>query len=460
MTIVTWLRNVVLIRRGTRALDAPGQGTAHHGLVTPSDPSQSRPLLSAHSLLSAAVNVASILFVAAWTTFVVAFLQTRGLFNWLGTDWAMYWGATRLFVIGGPAAAYDVRRLPEAMRPLLAFYGPLVHGQVVGPTPYPPIFFTLFIPFTWVPPRLGFLSWTLINFGLGLYVFACVARKSGFQSWGLPVSLALSFPFAYGVFVGQPVGIMLFCFWRFLSALERGDDFVAGLWLGWLVYKPQLLPVFGLVFLLKRRWRALGGLSAVAGTVALGSTLWFGVGWITSLLQLLVTDYAGVDQVQSTVSPQHMISWRGVVVNLAPGVGNAAALIIIAMLSIIALAVLPAIWRGDWSPVAPEFPDRVVGTLIVTFLVGYHSHIHEATLLLVPAVAVVARRGTPRPVKWMMVASVYGFPLLFFATLMVPYISMVFVIEMLIVLVLVTLEGVSHSRVSKNEVTSLTAVVS
>src|SRR5262249_11471710 len=65
---------------------------------------------------------------------------------------------------------------------------------------------------------------------------------------------------------GQSSGAALLACAVALAALRRGREFLAGLALGCLVYKPQLGVLFGIACLAARQWRVVSGaLVVVAG---------------------------------------------------------------------------------------------------------------------------------------------------------------------------------------------------
>ncbi len=71
-----------------------------------------------------------------------------------------------------------------------------------------------------------------------------------------------------------------------LLALRGGADWEAGLLLGLLGLKPQLLPIWGVARLASRRWRALGGLMITSLGLIAVSTMLAGPDWIVAWLTL------------------------------------------------------------------------------------------------------------------------------------------------------------------------------
>jgi hypothetical protein len=112
-----------------------------------------------------------------------------------------------------------------------------------------------------------------------------------------------------------------------------------------------------------------------------------------------------------------------VLLNLLPetvpdGLGVALALIASAAT---ALALWP-VWRGPWAadgPWAdgPRFDRQLLATMLVTMLASFHNHAHGATLLVAPALAVLAG-GAAGPVLGALLFLAVLLPdAVFFATL-------------------------------------------
>ena len=61
----------------------------------------------------------------------------------------------------------------------------------------------------------------------------------------------------------------------------------------------------------------------------------------------------------------------------------------------------------------------MLATLLITVLATYHSHIHGATLLLVPGMALLGRGAAPRAVAWLLRMGVVA-PVVVFALVRNP----------------------------------------
>jgi hypothetical protein len=212
------------------------------------------------------VFAGGVLLLVFWALAIASVIRARGLFDWIGFDFGVYWAAARAFFIDGPVSVYDLEVLRKHIAPVGAFYGSGADPLKVGPVPYPPIFFLLIAPFAALPPLVAFLTWTALNVVAAVAVLRGMAERAGWSNgWGFAL-LGLSFaPIVFAIWVGQPTVLMTFALYRAYRSFEREDDFKAGLWAGALLLKPQYAAFLGIALLLNRRWRAAAGMALVGG---------------------------------------------------------------------------------------------------------------------------------------------------------------------------------------------------
>ena len=181
-----------------------------------------------------------------------------GLFNSIGVDYALFAAGERMVVAGRPAEVFDHDAVARAVAPLEAYYRPDTGDLRASPLAYLPLLFLTYWPFASLNPVWGYLLWVSANLALAAVVLrGLAARFPSGTSWAVPVLGLCYFPLAYGLFVGQPVALLLFAFDRAYRAWENGRDFRSGLWLGALLLKPSYAPFLVLALAYKRR----GGLS-------------------------------------------------------------------------------------------------------------------------------------------------------------------------------------------------------
>jgi len=358
------------------------------------------------------IGVAIVINIVFWIVQTIVEWWVYGLFYVLGVDWSRFWGAARAFTHAGPRFGYDLMSIANHMQPIAAFYDHSVSNLAlkVGPAPYPPIFLALFTPFTWPPPTIGFLLWVVFNVALGFPVARSLASHFPSDQRRLMTALLLLFyPFVMALFVGQMVVILLFAFWKGYEALRRGEDFRAGAWFGVMLIKPQYAAVLLLVLLAKRRWNAIAGNIATGFGILVSSLAVGGISGVIAYVRMILIDYPNYSG-GLAITPQGMISWRALVLNMEPDVSKIPGLVLTGILSLISLAMLAVIWRGEWNPRIPRFHQQMMATMLVSLLVAYHSQVHGAVLLMVPGAFIAAHESSESFVKKVMVVSVFAPP--------------------------------------------------
>lgn len=373
-----------------------------------------------------------------------------GLFYSLGVDWSRFFGATRAYALSGPGAAYRLDAITRNMQPLGHYYGPQAGALKVGPAPYPPIALALFLPFTLPPPPIGFLLWTVVNLALVLGVARALAVRCCRGSWRMTLLLALWYPAALALFVGQMIGLLVASLYLGYRALEDGNDLQAGWWLGMLLVKPQYAAVLVLVLIMKRRWRAVGGvtlagLAIVLASLAVGGTV--GIAGYVAMVAGPFLNYGGA----VAVDPSGMINWRGLLSNVFPGLPAVQGIALTAALSAATLATLPIVWKGHWDPRGDRdrFAMQMLATMAATLLVAYHSQLHGAALLMIPAALVATRRVAPRLLRWLILFSLFALPVLAGVTRLgrsrYELASMAFVATMALAICAIVVDRLAHS---------------
>ncbi len=233
---------------------------------------------------------------------------------------------------------------------------------------YPPGTAWLFVPFSIWPLPVGFWLHALA-------MTACVAASGwlGGRIFGLDGRVALLIAFAWtpsmsSAIAGQNAALALLLCLAAIDGLRRGNDGLAGLAIGLLLFKPSLaLPLLGLL-MLRLRWRALPALMAcaavwyLAGVVAAaGEWSWPGH-WLSSL-----GDYYPGDTAFNLV---RAISMPGVI----QGLGGSGWLALTLGAGLV-LAALPRLLR---APIA----EAGAGALIVGLAVSPHALNYEGALML------------------------------------------------------------------------------
>ena len=276
----------------------------------------------------------------------------------------------------GDTLGFDFRAYHQAIVRLLGG-GPLYDMSYTetggfGLFYYPPTFAPLLAPFAFASEPLAIGVWIGISV-VAFLVGVAVLPVSRAVAWWIVLLAGLSFPFVYGVKLGQ-VGPILFLLiaigWRWIDAPARLGVSAAlgaaiklqpGLILGWA--------------LLTRRFRAvvigavlLAALSIVA-TLMAGPTAW------TDFLSLVRT-------VSDPITTPHNFTPGAVAYQLGAPAGLASAIQVASMVLVVVLVLVAIRWSTDEA--------SYLATVVATQLLSPILWDHYAMLLLLPVAYLLA----------------------------------------------------------------------
>lgn len=195
--------------------------------------------------------------------------------TWLvdGDGRALYLDFTELFAAGlqalhgATASIYDPAQFLHVQDALLG----RGHARF-SVWPYPPTFYLLLAPLAALPYFAAFFMWisaTLL--GLIAVVYRIVPRRAA-------IALVLASPFTvWNVLTGYNGFLTASLLGAALLFLER-RPVLAGLFIGYLTYKPQWGILVPVALIAAKEWRAIGGAVAATALLAGASVAFFGVG--------------------------------------------------------------------------------------------------------------------------------------------------------------------------------------
>ena len=184
-----------------------------------------------------------------------------------------------LVSLSGLAAIHLASLTPAFLRPDLIDFSAFVDNASawLSGTPYPatsrdpntPHAILVFVPFVFLPLRLGLAIWIGVTYLCFFLTLRAVSRELGLRMSGAMrvtlVAFALATPPSRDVFVNGnmvwPLALVFTAAWR-LARRERLSRAAAVL--GVLATVKPFLGMFGLLFLVRRRWSALGAMTAAA----------------------------------------------------------------------------------------------------------------------------------------------------------------------------------------------------
>jgi hypothetical protein len=268
----------------------------------------------------------------------------------------------------------------------------------IHPFVNPPFTAVLYAPFAAGGYVVGLAAWWAVGLA-ALGGSLVLLRRELFLSRAvsirqLALGAVLFFPTIAWFMYGQNTAVTLLLFTMTYVWLRRGRDFRAGLALGLLFYKPQLMLACGAALLVKGRWSAL--LGAVAGTGA-----WLAVGWAVNPETML--QYAGLGPAlfdflrgDSQAFGLHvnyptwgLHSFFGFSSLLLDGWSRSAADGLAGLLTICGLIAICVAWlRTPWKPGSRQWDLTIAATLAFGLLISPHLFLYDLLLLLLPLIIV------------------------------------------------------------------------
>lgn len=182
------------------------------------------------------------------------------------TDFAVWWAAGLQALHGNAAALYDPEEFAKIQS---ALFGP---GEAFYPNwpSYPPTFFLVLAPLALLPYRFAFITWDVVTLlGCVAVVYFIVRRRAA-------IALTLASPFSAWNFLAAQNGFLTASLLGgSLLFLER-RPVLAGVFIGWLTYKPQYGILFPVALLASRQWRAIASATVTAAVLVGASIALFG----------------------------------------------------------------------------------------------------------------------------------------------------------------------------------------
>lgn len=312
----------------------------------------------------------------------------------LGGDALAFWSVGRIADTRGYGDVYTVDILRQTQNTALEALG--FNSELASTMPAP-LFAFFFFPFqilSRLDPRPMFWVYSAISLAaiiLYLWFFAKKMGSGGGKniSTGMLVMLMLvSYPVFQNLFWGQVEVVLLICAGEFLRNAAGKKPLLAGLWLGGLLIKPQVLILIIPALLLLKNWKVLYGFT-ISSTVVLGISLGLsGIEGVISMVNLWLSYVPGM----ATNAPENMMNWRMLALHINGWTNSfvgwivaGAGILFTLVLDVLLLRRRPQFGSDTWLLV-------VFGILASTCAVTWHSHTHMA-MVLIPFIMFAAMQG-------------------------------------------------------------------
>jgi hypothetical protein len=258
---------------------------------------------------------------------------------------------------------------------------------------YPPQVSLFFAPLAHLSYGLALVLWW--GCCAGMYVICCyrvwLACANLRDSGGTVIILALGFPaFFHLIAWGQTSALALVCFTLMFFLLRDKREFLAGIALGCLIFKPQLGLAAAVLFVSLGAWRIVGGAIASASAQLLVGVLYYGMEPLRRWLHMLWN----LGNVLPLLEPKpyQTHSLRTFWSMLIPWHGMAFGLYVLSAICVLWLTI--SVWRDPSKPLSLRYSSL----LLATVLVAPHLTVYDL-VILAPAILLLADWLVGQPVR-------------------------------------------------------------
>jgi hypothetical protein len=316
-----------------------------------------------------------ILALCLWSVYLWN-MATPGLLdrvgNLKGTDFLHFYTLGSLALTHRGADLYNMK----AQSQLAAERVPAAAGIRYLPL-YPPQVSIFFAPFARLSyPRALTLWLTLSSLIYGVCCYALWRACPNLHKHKLTVViLALAFPaFWHLVAWGQTSALALACFTVGFLALRAKREFLAGLALGCLIFKPQLALAAGLVFVITLNWKVIAGVLLSAATQLTAGWLYYGPGPLRDWMHTMLNVPSLLPLLEPRPFQTHSLRTFWTMLVSWPAASLALYLITALLIS----ALTAACWR---SRLSLSLSMRYSALLLATVLLAPHLTVYDLVIL-------------------------------------------------------------------------------
>lgn len=308
--------------------------------------------------------------------YIIAIFWGKGastLTGRLGGDYPAFYAAGRIVAEGSMLDLYDSQRQIAAQKDLFPN-----EKDAFLPFPYPPFMAFAYYPLALLSYRFSYIIHTLIMIGALLLAMQLIRPMNRLidQHFLCAFFFALAFyPMLKAVLGGQNITITLLLVVIAWRAAIAHHEWLAGISLGLLLFKPQFaLPLIGL-YVLSRRWRIGVGSIFIALTLY-GINAWMvGPSWLTKWLEYALWH----SQADAGINRANSVSWLGFFEAIL-GVRNPFAFIIAWVLILCTAIGLSLLWAQNEQRL--DLSAKMGITVPFILLMSPHAMYYDMGLIL------------------------------------------------------------------------------
>ncbi len=190
--------------------------------------------------------------------------------------------------------------------------------------------------------------------------------------------MLFSWPVLINILEGQVTVFLLVCAGEFIRSSVAKKPLLAGIWLGGLLLKPQLLILIIPILVIKRDWKLLGGFCLASGIISMISFSLSGFSGFNGLLNLWLKQSGGM----LLSNPRAMMNWRMIGENINAFMNTSFGWVVTVLGMVLTILAVYVLIRRKPSFGSPEWVMTMLGILSTTLAITWHSHAHMAMILI------------------------------------------------------------------------------
>lgn len=230
----------------------------------------------------------------------------------------------------------------------------------------------------------------------------------------LLISLTLIYPVFINFIVGQVEVFLVICCGEFVRHSLKKRSLMAGIWLGGLLIKPQILILVIPALLLMKNWKVFAGFLASAISLLLLSTMLSGL----NSLQNLILMWSTYIPRNSSNSPFAMANWRMLAENINIWTGSSFGWIPAGAGMLFTLIIWFLLCKNRYEFGSGQWIANFLALLVASCAFTWHSHIHMG-MVIIPFLIYLMIFEPMRRINFLVDLTVFAFP----AFLMLGYIA-------------------------------------
>jgi len=242
---------------------------------------------------------------------------------------------------------------------------------------YPPQVSLIFAPLAKLSYSWALAIWWACSaalYGICCYLIWCSCPNLRDHGWTVALLAAASPAFVHLIAWGQTSAIALACFTLMFFLLRDRREFLAGLALGCLIFKPQLGIAAAIVFVSIGEWRLLLGAVLSAALQLSAGIAYYGLEPLRQWIRTLLNLRALLPELEPRLYQTH--SLRTFWSMLVPLHDLALGLYVLSTIAVLGLTI--GIWkRAETVPLALRFSSL----LLATVLVAPHLTVYDLVIL-------------------------------------------------------------------------------